>query len=84
MRSWYRSWLNRRAFARAQAEAEALNGMVCGTVRADGRPIYYVVPREAKDAEIEAKAFELREGRGITDGEQILRSMAKRHRKGGF
>lgn len=64
------------AYDAAVVEAKRSGGMVCGTYRPDGRPVYWVQDREAPDAAIEAKAFKHREGRDITPGEVILRQAA--------
>lgn len=62
-------------FEQAKADAARDGGIVCGTVRANGRPMYFVVPKGTPDGSIEAQAFRLREGRALTEGERILQSM---------
>jgi hypothetical protein len=62
-------------FEQAKAEAAKTGGIVCGTVLANGRPQYFVVPAGTPDGSIEAQAFRLREGRALTEGERILQSM---------
>lgn len=68
-------------YERAVAEARATDGMVCSTVLSSGRPVYFVVPKDAPDASIEAFAFRLREGRHLTEGERILQSMIPKAEK---
>ena len=65
---------NARAFQRARAEATAIGGSVCGTYKANGEPVYFVVPPGASDAAIQARAFAAREGRPMAEGEIMLKA----------
>lgn len=62
---------NRDRFERARAAAGP-NDMVCGTVAESGEPLYFVVPRDWPDHQVEEKAFEVRNGRPMLEGERIL------------
>lgn len=75
-----KSWRNRRAYARARAEAQALGQTVCGTLDSTGKPIYFLMPPEASEAEIAERAFALREGRSRTEGEKMLHAAADTYR----
>lgn len=68
---------NRRAFEEAKQEAETTGGMVCGTILPDGRPCYYVVPSDSDDLDLVKRAFALKNGREMTQGEQLLVEMAR-------
>lgn len=65
-----------RAYHKAQRKAKKIGGSVCGTYR-DGVPIYFVMPAEATDEQIEEAAFEAREGRPRLEGERVLARMAQ-------
>ena len=73
--SRWRSRQNRHAFRKTKAEAGE-DQMVCGTVLPSGKPVYFSMPRSATDTEIEAKAFEVRNGRGLLPGDTVLRELA--------
>lgn len=77
MRRPLRDHLNRRRFQRTEAEARASGRMVCATVNAKGKPLYFTMPRGATDAEVDAKAFAVKNGRGITEGELLLKSASQ-------
>jgi hypothetical protein len=53
--------------------------MVCGTVRPDGRPTYFLAPRDAPDDVLEGRAFKARNGRDRLPGEVALAKMAAQH-----
>lgn len=77
-----RDRLNRRRFMRALAEAGP-DRMVCATTAPTGKPLYFSMPRKATEKEIAARAFEVRNGRGITEGELMLKAAAEaRYPKG--
>lgn len=67
-------------FERCKAEAERTGGVVCGTYRSDGRPVYWVAPRDGVPAEDdragEDTAFERLHGRR-PEVERKLMSLAK-------
>lgn len=60
-----------RAFRRAQ-EAAGEDEMVCGYWDAKGKPRYFVAPRGADEVELRQRAFEAKNGRPMTEGEQLL------------
>lgn len=68
---------NRRQFEKAKSEAARSGGTVCGTVRADGTPVYFVVPEGASDDEVRAEAFKIREGRPMGKLERQLLDIAR-------
>lgn len=72
-----RDALNRRRFRRAQIEADSTGQMVCATIGKGGKPIYFTLPRDADDKIGEAKAFELRHGRPVTQAENMLKLAAE-------
>jgi hypothetical protein len=64
-------------------EAVAANGelegfTVCGTLLESGEPRYFLMPVTAPDAEIRARAFEIREGRAMSSYEQWALQAAER------
>jgi hypothetical protein len=67
----------RDEFARVKEEAEKIGGMVCGAIRPDGQPVYWISKREVPDEELERKAFEMAYDRPITYGEELLRKTAE-------
>lgn len=67
-------------FRNVRAEADRIGGMVCGVIRPDGRPVYYVAKKDTPEPELEARAFELAHDRPITYGEHLLREVAQRRR----
>lgn len=67
---------NRRAFLKAQRQAGA-DSMVCAYLDRDGTPRYFTAPKDAPEGVIEARAFELKNGRPMNRAEEIL-SAAKR------
>lgn len=78
----------RRKAAHAQYERErqkaAEEGLVlCGTYLDDGTPVYYTVPPDADDLEIQTKAFTIRQGRPPSAGEGLLTAMAARRQRRG-
>lgn len=76
----FRKRRNRKAFARAQAQAGE-GEMVCGTVRADGEPVYFVMPKDTPDEKIQAEAFRHREGRPMTGLEEYIAERAASYRQ---
>ena len=61
---------NKKSFARAKA-AKAENEIVCATL-VDEKPVYFTMPEDATEAEVRAKAFEIRTGREISKVERAL------------
>lgn len=59
---------------RAQATADQ---MVCGALKEDGSPVYFLMPRTAEPAEIEAEVFKIRHGREQTEAEFLLGAMIR-------
>lgn len=72
-----RDALNRRRFRRVQLEANATGQIVCATIGKGGKPIYFTIPSGADDRVGEAKAFELRHGRKVTQAENMLKLAAE-------
>lgn len=57
----------------------ALEGeVVCGTLALDGRPIYFTVPATSTNHDVQVKAFEVRNGRPMSDAESLLAEYAAR------
>lgn len=63
--------------AQLQQAAARSGQMVCGTVKPGGKPVYFLMPVDASDEAIEAKAFEKRNGRPMLEGERTLRRLAR-------
>ncbi|MBP01015.1 MAG: hypothetical protein CMG34_07765 [Candidatus Marinimicrobia bacterium] len=61
---------NKRSFQRAKAAA-AENEIVCATLKND-KPIYFTMPEDATQADVRAKAFEIRTGRKMSKIERTL------------
>ncbi len=61
---------NKKSFARAKA-AKAENEIVCATL-VDEKPVYFTMPEDATEAEVRAKAFEIRTGREMSKVERAL------------
>ena len=76
-----RSLSNKRRLKRARRQAEREGGVVCATLRHDGKPVYFTARPDATDAEMRARAFEAREGRPFTQLERQLMATAvdRRH-----
>lgn len=53
--------------------------MVCGTIRPNGRPVYFLAARDLPDGALEDRAFAARNGRDRLPGERILGQMAAKH-----
>jgi hypothetical protein len=68
----------------AVAANEELEGFtVCGTLLESGEPRYFLMRADTPDAEIRAKAFEIREGRAMSSYEQWALAAAERwHEEG--
>ena len=62
---------NRRAFGKV-SQSCADDEQVCATLDLDGKPSYFVMPRDATDAEVRAEAFHIRNGRDLSKIEQSL------------
>src|ERR1700738_1683540 len=69
---------SQREFAELKAQCGP-NEMVCGTVRADGRPVYFLALRDEEDEHLENRAFRARNGRDRLPGEIVLAKMAASH-----
>lgn len=67
---------NRERFQRAR-DACGPDEMVCGTLREDGEPLYFVMPGSATPEEVERRAFEVRNGRPMRPDEVILAREAR-------
>ncbi len=63
----------RKAFQKTKAAAADGAVMVCGTYGPDGDPRYFTMPKEATDAEIAERAFQVRYGRPQTEAELFLK-----------
>ena len=61
---------NKKLFARARA-AKAENEIVCATL-VNEKPVYFAMPEDATEAEVRAKAFEIRTGREMSKVERAL------------
>ncbi len=66
---------NQQAFQRAQTQAGD-DGTVCGFHDEDGTPHYFVVPKDASEVELRARAFETIHGRPMNRAEQLLDAAA--------
>ena len=66
---------SRKAFERA-AKLAADGEIVCGTL-VDDRPVYFVMSSDASDAEVRAKAFELRNKRLMNKFEKVFLEIAE-------
>ncbi len=66
---------NKQAYQRAKAEAGD-DGTVCGFHDEDGTPHYFVVPKDAPDVGVRARAFESVNGRPMNRAEQLLDAAA--------
>lgn len=72
--SFLRDRQNKAAYAKAKRQADEEGGRVCGTVDDEGTPIYFVVPQDATDEQIQARAFELKHGRPMNQAESLLQA----------
>ena len=61
---------NKRSFERAKATA-ADDEIVCATLK-DDKPIYFTMPEDSSQADVRAKAFEIRTGREMSKVERAL------------
>lgn len=69
-------FLNRRRYMKVARDAQR-DGLSVSAVKAkDGQWHYFAVDPAASDAEVRAKAFELREGRPMNRLEQSLNNLA--------
>lgn len=66
----FKTFKNKKSFARAHA-AKAENEIVCGTL-VNEKPVYFHMPEDATEAEVRAKAFEIRTGREMSKIERTL------------
>lgn len=66
---------NKQAFQRALITAGD-DGSVCGFQDEDGTPHYFVVPKDAPEELIRARAFEAVNGRPMNRAEQLLDAAA--------
>lgn len=64
-------WRARKA-RRGLAEGEVL----CATLDPSGRPVYFSMPADAPDSEVQARAFEVRHGRKMLPIERRLLAIA--------
>ena len=62
---------NREAFLRAQTKAGD-DGMVCGYTNSEGEPHYFIVPKDASEEAVRARAFETINGRPMNRAEGLL------------
>lgn len=69
-------FLNRRRYKKVARDAERDGLSVSAVKGKDGQWRYFAVDPEASDAEVRAKAFELREGRPMNRLEQSLNNLA--------
>jgi hypothetical protein len=69
---------NRRAFEQTAQQASD-EEIVCGTLL-DDKPVYFTMPNDATEAEVRARAFEVRTGRPMTHIENTLLDIAERPR----
>jgi len=68
---------NKRAFGRAVLDCGD-DEQVCATLDQEGTPVYFAMPKSATDADVRAKAFELREGRSLSGVEKSLIRIVER------
>lgn len=62
---------NRQAFQHAQSQAGD-DGVVCGYTTDEGVPRYFIVPKDASEESIRARAFETIHGRPMNRAEELL------------
>ncbi len=70
-----RKWRNKQAYQNAKTEAGD-DGSVCAFHDEDGTPHYFVVPKDAPEAVVRARAFEAVHGRPMNRAEQLLDAAA--------
>ena len=66
---------NKQAYLNAKTEAGD-GGSVCGFQDEDGTPHYFVVPKDAPEDLVRARAFEAVNGRPMNRAEQLLDAAA--------
>jgi hypothetical protein len=74
----------RRQLNQARQKAAATGGVVCAYVDAKGRPHYFVAPPDADEAEVAALAFQVREGRPMSQLERQLWELAHEWKRKGL
>ena len=68
---------NQKAYL-AVAETAEPTDTICATLGEDGMPMYFKMPIEASDDEIQKEAFKLRHGRPMSKAEIMLSDYAAR------
>jgi hypothetical protein len=63
-------------FAQAEA-AKAEDQTICGTLMPSGEPRYFLMPQDAPEEAVRARAFEIRTGRPMGRYEQFLLEQAR-------
>ncbi len=66
---------NKQAYLNAKTEAGD-DGSVCGFQDEDGMPHYFVVPKDAPEGVVRARAFEAVNGRPMNRAEELLDAAA--------
>lgn len=74
-----KEWKSKLDFRRTQKEC-AEDEMVCGVLRDDGTPVYFIMPKASTDAEVRAMAFLEREGRPMSRLELMFLNHAESRR----
>lgn len=64
--------LNEERFLAAKAQAEEVDGRVCGTLLPSGEPVYFVMPDDADEWDVQERAFEIRNGRPMSKLERKI------------
>lgn len=67
--------------AAAEISKQAELSVVCGALKKDGSPAYFVAPADVTDEQVRAKAFEIREGRPMEPYEKFLLDQAEAERR---
>lgn len=70
---------NRQDFEAARSLAEAEGRRLCATYKGD-TPVYFSMPPEASDQDVQDEAFRIREGRLPTEGERTIGRMIEKHK----
>lgn len=70
----FKTFRNRRAFEQAAQQAGD-DEIVCGTL-IDDKPVYFLMPADATEADVRERAFEVRTGRPMTKIERTLLDIA--------
>jgi TPP-dependent 2-oxoacid decarboxylase len=66
----FKTFRNKQAYKRASS-AKASDEIVCATL-VNEKPVYFHMPKDSTEAEVRAKAFEIRTGREMSKIERTL------------